>query len=92
MKILCSLVISHFLVILLPIKSMMGGMMDPNMMMQGGMMGPGMMGPSMEEQIAEAKPMLKNIDTTTKKFIDTHCHIDVMYKKEQYDGDWETYM
>ena len=59
--------------------------MDPNMMMQGGMMGPGMMGPSMEEQIAEAKPMLKNIDTTTKKFIDTHCHIDVMYKKEQYD-------
>ena len=86
------MIFSHFLVILLPFESMMGGMMDPNTMMQGGMMGPGMMGPSMEEQIAEAKPMLKNIDTTTKKFIDTHCHIDVMYKKEQYDGDWETYM
>lgn len=48
-------------------------------------------GPTMEEQIAAAKPMLKNIDMTTKKFIDTHCHIDTMYKKEQFQGDWDTY-
>ena len=49
------------------------------------------MGPSMEDQIAAAKPMLKNIDKTTKKFIDTHCHIDTMYKKEGFNGDWDTY-
>merc|ERR1719454_1532011 len=48
-------------------------------------------GPSMEQQIAAAKPMLKNIDATTKKFIDTHCHIDTMYKKEGFNGDWDTY-
>jgi len=70
------------------------GMMDPNMMMA--QMDPSMMmasqGPTIEQQIMEAKPMLKNMDTTTKKFIDTHCHIDVLFKKEQYDGDWETYV
>jgi len=81
----------------------MGGHMGP---MMGGPMGgqggydqgwgaydQGMMnqGPSMEEQIAAAKPMLKNIDQTTKKFIDTHCHIDTMYKKEGFNGDWDTY-
>ena len=48
-------------------------------------------GPSMEQQVAAAKPMLKNMDATTKKFIDTHCHIDTMYKKEQFQGDWDTY-
>ena len=81
----------------------MGGPMGP---MMGGPMGgqggydqgwgaydQGMMNqePSMEEQIAAAKPMLKNIDQTTKKFIDTHCHIDTMYKKEGFNGDWDTY-
>ena len=63
----------------------MGGM-DPSMMM-----GQGQMGPTIEQQIMEAKPMLKNMDTTTKKFIDTHCHLDVLFKKEKYDGDWEIY-
>ena len=83
--------------------SMMGQMQ--NFMGGGGMGGAGQgygqydqqqyyeqqQGPSMEQQIAAAKPMLKNIDATTKKFIDTHCHIDTMYKKEQFQGDWDTY-
>lgn len=60
--------------------------MDPSMMI------PQQLGPSLEQQIMEAKPMLKNMDTTSKKFIDTHCHIDVLFKKENYDGDWTTYM
>ena len=49
------------------------------------------MGPSMEEQLAAAKPMLKDIDHTTMKFIDAHCHIDTMYKKEGFTGDWDSY-
>ena len=78
-----------------------GMAMDPQTMMMammnGGMTGMtmgqdmNMGGASMEEQIATTKPMLRNLDTTDKKFIDTHCHIDVMFKKENYDGDWDTY-
>ena len=69
-------------------QMMAAGMMDPSMVDPSMMMGQ----PTIEQQIMEAKPMLKNMDTTTKKFIDTHCHIDVLFKKEQYDGDWETYV
>lgn len=76
-------------------QSMMMAMMNGGMAGMNGMpMGNqemSMAGPSMEEQIAVAKPMLQNLDTTDKKFIDTHCHIDVMFKKESYDGDWDTY-
>ena len=68
--------------------SMMGGM-DPSMM--GGMAGYQAYEPTIEEQILEAKPMLKNPDKTTFKFIDTHCHIDLMFKKENYNGDFKTY-
>ena len=70
-----------------------GGYMDPQGYQggYGGGYGYQQQGPTMEEQIAAAKPMLKNIDQTTKKFIDTHCHIDTMYKKEQFQGDWDTY-
>jgi len=76
-------------------QSMMMAMMNGGMAgmngMQMGNQDMSMAGPSMEEQIAVAKPMLQNLDTTDKKFIDTHCHIDVMFKKESYDGDWDTY-